>query len=99
LLCYHLIELRELAGEPFQFVDQPGENRSLFVGKRKAVEPLPARLAEQMSFVLPDEVGMQDRVNAPLNADDLFKHAHALGGLTAPSQGIFVGDPDLRQIA
>jgi hypothetical protein len=56
-------------------------------------------LAEEMPAVFRDRVRVQDRLDASLQSDDLFKHAHPFGNLAPTAQGNLVGDPHLGQKA
>ncbi|MDA9489768.1 hypothetical protein XI08_11655 [Bradyrhizobium sp. CCBAU 11361] len=83
----------------FEFRDQTPEHCTLLRWKRQTVQPMLSALAEEISFVGRDEVGMQDSLHASFNPDDLRQDASALGHLAPAAVGVLVSNPDLRQEA
>ena len=95
----HFVELCHLCGYTLKLNDQATQHGTFLVGQGQTVEPLAARLAEEMPAVFRDQVRVQDRLDASLQSDYLFKDAHPLGNLASTAQCILVGDPHLGEKA
>ena len=89
------VELCELIRIALQLVDQPPDDRLLVVRQRQAGQPFLSGLPEQVSRVLRDQIGVQDRMDASLGANDLLENAHALSRMTPLPLGVLVSESRL----
>ena len=80
-----------------QLVDVAFQHAALLALERQRLQPTPAGGTEQMPFVLRDQIGVEERLDAPLCPYQLGKNAHSLCNLPSSDQRDLVRHPDLRQ--
>jgi hypothetical protein len=93
LLREALVHIREFSTKAIELTGMAKDDAALILGKRLSLQPGPAALREQGSFVRRDQVGMQNGLDPVLQTGHLGDKLRSFGHHAATYLGLFVRHP------